>query len=579
MSTKNPFLYFNFANDEGVVKPLTFTGPTKIIETTDPNEVVTCLKQVERAINDGYYAAGYIAYEAASSFYPDLSFSAHENLPLLWFGIFKQPTESMDHNPQSFQITSWESTQSKAEYYKAFEEVHTYIKRGETDQVNFTTQMEADFSGDSFAFFKQLEEAQAANYAAFLKIDDFSILSASPELFFHLKDNKITTKPMKGTVERGKTYEEDVKNAQWLKNSEKNRHENELIVQLMKEELTKIAQQDTVKVSQKFEVEQYPTLYQMTSTVTAEVDEKISITKLFEALFPCGSITGLPKQRTMELISQHEINPRGIYCGAIGFFTPQHEAIFNVPIRTVLINHQLNKALYGVGGAITIDSTKKEEYEEIITKAAVLTESRESFSLLETLLLQNGSYFVLENHIKRLKNSARYFNYSFCEDELREMLKAIANEYSNNQWKIRVLLDQTGKISIKPKKITSLFSSKNVLLANKPIKKDNPFLYHKTTNRTVYDEHRADRKDAFDVLLWNEAKQITEFTTGNIVAEQDGVLITPPVTCGLLPGTFRGSLLKEGKIIERVIAIDDLPHLKKLWFINSVRKWVPVQLS
>lgn len=578
MTNDKPLLYFNFMNDKGT--PTVFTNPITVIQTNKLNEIDSCLHNVQIAVNKGYYAAGYLAYEAAGAFYPHIQFQQTDDIPLLWFGIFERPikmdmSNRIDH---TYHATTWKPNISIQEYNDTFDRVHTYIKEGETEQVNYTIQMEADFSGDSFAFYKQLEQSQAANYSAYINIDHRSILSASPELFFHMKDGIITTKPMKGTVERGKTYEEDRQNAQWLKNSQKNRHENELIIQLMKSELGKIAQPNTITVPNKFAIEQYPTVYQMTSTVTAKIKEGIELVKLFQALFPCGSITGQPKERTMEIISQYEQNPRGIYCGAIGYMTPDHEAIFNVPIRTVAINHKTGKAVYGVGGAITIDSTKEEEYAEVITKAKVLTEKRTPFQLLETIGLHHGKFVVLDHHINRMKQSATYFNYPFNETKLRRSLRAIAQNNKENMYRVRVLLHHSGHYSIETKKYTQTKTPAIVSLAKQPIDRNNRFLYHKTTNRTLYEQHRENTDHLFDVLLWNEEEEITEFTTGNIVIEMNGKFITPPVTCGLLPGTFRKSLLEKGKITEQTILKKDLLHCDRVWFINSVRKWVPVKL-
>lgn len=578
MREEHPLLYFNFQHKEKSVKSTIFTNPISIIQTNDPNKVEQCLHKVQQAIHDQFYVAGFISYEASASFYPNLHFKQTTNIPLVWFGIFTEPSDVDLTNKRNrpFQMTTWKPKVSIDEYNEKFDRIYSHIVEGETEQVNYTIQMESNFSGEPFSFYKQLEQAQSANYTAYIDLNHFSILSASPELFFHLKDNHILMKPMKGTVERGLTYEEDHENAIWLKHSQKNQHENELIIQLMKKELQKIAKPNTTLVPKKFEIEKYPTVYQMTSTVTAEVEQSVSMVDLFKSLFPCGSITGIPKDRTIELIHKYEQHPRGIYCGAIGFITPDNEAIFNVPIRTVLLDHHLQKATYGVGGAITIDSTKEDEYNEIVTKAKVLTAEHPSFNLLETIGLQNGKYILLEHHLARIKKSASYFDYPFDEVDLRKQLSKIAEKYTKNNYRVRVLLDQHGKYFFESDKVTLPITSPKVTLATKPIQKDNPFLYHKTTNRTIYEEHK--QSDFFDVLLWNEQEHITEFTTGNIVLEFNGELVTPPITCGLLPGTFRQSLLEKKVISEKVIRKSDLQQCENIWYINSVRKWIKVKL-
>ncbi|WP_096271407.1 aminodeoxychorismate synthase component I [Paucisalibacillus globulus] len=555
-----------------------FINPIRIIEAYTIDQVIPALRQVQDAISNGFYAAGFLTYEAAPAFEHSMKVKDSTSMPLLWFGIFESTNEvEIKKTEGSFYISDWKPNTSRENYYQSIRNIKEEIFHGNTYQVNYTIRMNANFKGDAFSYYQRLAESQSANYSAFLDIGDFQILSASPELFFHLKDQKLTTKPMKGTVGRGKTLDEDRENANWLFHSEKNRAENVMIVDLLRNDLGIIAKPGTVTVPELFSIEEYPTVYQMTSTVTCEIEEDKGILDIFKALFPCGSITGAPKISTMNIIHELESSPRHAYCGAIGYITPNNEAIFNVPIRTVLIDSNGN-ATYGVGGGITWDSNELEEYDEVMTKARVLSKSKQDIKLIETIGLKDGCLLVFENHMNRLSNSAEYFRFTCDLELIKKKTLETAQNYPVGNWKIRILLEKDGNSSIEviPEE---LIGNRNIVLAKSPINQHDIFHYHKTTNRTIYEKCLQPFPHVFDVLLWNEAGEITEFTRGNVVVELAGKLFTPPVTCGLLPGTYRKSLLDEGKIVERVISVGELNKANKIWFINSVKEWVEVQLS
>jgi len=281
----------------------------------------------------------------------------------------------------------------------------------------------------------------------------------------------------------------------------------------------------------------------------------------------------------MNIISELEQEPREVYCGAIGFITPDKEAIFNVPIRTVMIEHKSGQATYGVGGGITWDSTTEGEYQEILAKASLLKENRPEFQLLESLLLNQSNYFLLEEHLNRLKNSAQYFGFRCNLADVNNTLDEFSKQNHNGELKVRLLIAKNGNITIEGNSLKHPEAALKVLLANKPIEKDNLFLYHKTTNREIYSQFQVQKPaDIFDVLLWNEDGELTEFINGNVVLEIDGSLWTPSLKSGLLAGTFREMLLKNGEIREKTLTIADLQKSTKIWFINSVRKWLEVQL-
>lgn len=580
INKNEPFLYFNFINTNNKIEPLQFNNPIKIIKTNSSDQVLSCLTQVEQAVNNGYYAAGYLSYEAASGFNSKLTVSSNINqIPLLWFGIYTKPTRTILDSNKSFNTSSWVPTVTRDKYFHNINRIHDYIKQNTTEQVNYTIKLKSSFDGEPFAFYKQMEEAQSANYSAYLNTGDHTIMSASPELFFQLKNNVITTKPMKGTIERGKTYEEDIEKAKWLKTSSKNRTENELITKLISEELNQFTIPYTTKTTKPFDIEKYPTLYQMTSTVQGNILPEVTIVDIFKQLFPAGSITGSPKSKTMKIINSLETEPREIYCGAIGYITPDREAIFNVPIRTVLLDNKTNKLEYGVGGGITIDSEKEEEYNEVLTKAKLLTKERTTFQLLETIGIKDGKYIILDLHLKRLKNSGDYFDFDLKLNDIKMKLKNLVKIYPDNEWKVRLLVNKNGEFSVEVEQIYTSNIKKTVLLADQPIDKNNQFLYHKTTYRAIYETHQVDDDSILDVLLWNEDSEITEFTTGNIVIKLNDKLVTPPVECGLLPGTFRSQLLKNKTITEQKITKNDLTNAEEIWYINSVREWLLVELK
>lgn len=575
---QGPLLSFEFSSAKGEIEPLTFSDPHKVIIANTIEEVLPCFQMIQDAIDDGYYAAGFLSYESASAFDSAYQVSEVHSMPLLWFGIFSEPHHMSLNSTGNYSLTKWHSSVDMDEYHASIMSIKESIENGDTYQTNYTIRLNSEFRGDDIALFQKLKKAQRSNYCAYLNTGEHSILSASPELFFHLEGDQVTTRPMKGTIERGKSFAEDEANASWLYHSEKNRAENVMIVDLLRNDLGIVAEPGTVHVPKLFEIEQYPTVHQMTSTIAATISENIQLVDIFKALFPCGSITGAPKISTMEIISNLEKTPREVYCGAIGYITPNQEAIFNVPIRTVVIDQKSGHATYGVGGGITWDSTTEGEYHEVLAKASLLETDRPDFQLLESFLLKDGEYFLPEEHLTRLKKSAQYFGITFDLENTQKALHDFGRKYGLGSFKIRLLIDKNGELTLESQPITQFKTPLEVALADKPLDKNNPFLYHKTTNRAVYSSFQKKYSHVFDVLLWNEDGELTEFTNGNVVLEIDGILWTPPIDSGLLGGTYRERLLKEGTIHEKVLTIEDLRKSKQIWFINSVRKWLEVQV-
>lgn len=578
MSTLYDQIFLRFDFQPNKEQAVTFTKPLDIITTWKLEHVLDCFHKAELALQAGYYIAGYVSYEAAYGIHDACKIDhISPSMPLLWFGVFHESASHFDRETTNYTVQQWKLAETKENYSVTFTNIIEKMRKNDVEQINYTVPFYTQFSGDSYAYYKDLTRNQQGSYSAYLHIGNEQILSISPELFFHLNDHTITVKPMKGTIHRGKTYEEDVQLKHWLATSQKNKLENEMITNLMKEELSSIVESASIRIIDPFKIEQYPTVYQMTTTIEGTLKHELSITDIFKALFPPSSICGVPKRKAIELIQQFESYPRDVYCGAIGYMTPNRKALFNVPIRTVTIDRTKNIAKFGAGGAITLYSDASEEYAEILTKAKFL-QIPESFQLLETFGLVDGEYIAFHEHIKRLKNSATYFNFQIDLPAIRKQLLYIKQNYQKGDWRIRLVVDKTGKFSVE---INELKETKNcvVQLAKRPIDKNNIFHYHKTTNRTIYEEHLKEADKVFDVLLWNDQNEITEFTIGNAVVELEGKLYTPPVHCGLLAGTFREKLLKEGVVEERIIYVDELKACSNIYLINSVRQWIPVKLQ
>jgi para-aminobenzoate synthetase/4-amino-4-deoxychorismate lyase len=613
---------FDFVNEQERVEKLFFKDPIKTIVVSSIGQIPAALEEIEYYTKQGKYAAGYISYEAAPAFDPKMKVNANPKLPLLYFGIYDKPTSlssSQVSRGMNIEKIKWQSHTFKEEYKAGIDSIKEHIAKGDTYQVNYTLRLQGHSSNsyNSYNYYEQLKQAQCANYSAYLNIGRYKILSLSPELFFELKAGKyMKTKPMKGTIRRGVTLEDDLYNKDKLKHSMKDQAENVMIVDLLRNDLSKISKPNTVKVPHQFVIEKYPTVYQMTSTVTSELHEDINLFHIFKALFPCGSITGAPKLKTMEIITELEKEPREVYCGSIGFITPEGDAIFNVAIRTVILDEERKQAVYGVGGGITWDSKVGDEYQEAFDKAAVLSQPSMSFELMETMRVdeKHQRVFVVAEraeqygrHLERIEASAQYFDIPFNKEQVIQALDQYIEKVTENTndvggdinfvedakvkadlelnngsvFRLNLFLNQQGEYRFKHQPFTfnNQGQLQKVSLAKRSVFSSNPFLYHKTTYREVYNEHRNEMGDhLFDVLLWNERGELTEFTIGNLVVKQDGVSLTPPVSSGLLAGTFRASLLEQGKIQEKVLYKEELSQFEEIWLINSLRGWVQVKL-
>lgn len=559
-----------------------FHQPREILRADRHDEIRSLLERIEAAVEaDGLHAAGFIAYEGAPAFDSALQVRTPGKLPLAWFGLYPPP-ESIEAPPAGgsgdHALGEWTASVGPDAYRRAFDRIKDDIARGDTYQVNYTLRLRARFSGSPRSLFARMVHAQPSPYAAFVEAGPFAICSASPELFFALDGSRLTSRPMKGTAPRGRTLAEDQANMAWLHRSQKNRAENVMIVDMVRNDMGRIAETGSVRVPRLFHVERYPTVLQMTSTVSAET--RASLPELLAALFPCASVTGAPKVSTMRIIAELESSPRGVYTGCIGYFAPGRQAQFNVAIRTVAIDREAGTAEYGVGGGIVWDSVCEGEYAESMLKARVLTRTPPDFDLLETLLWEpDGGYFLLEEHLHRLAASAEYFCFRFSMERVREALGEHAHTLRPRPHKVRLLLKRDGQVALEALPLGDEKSGPvEVALAAAPVDPESPYLYHKTTHRKVYEAARSDHPYVDDVLMWNPDGELTESTIANLVVRRDGELLTPAASSGLLPGVFRAHLLSRGVIREAVLRAEELPEAEALYLVNSVRKWRPAVL-
>lgn len=559
---------------------LYFSDPYQIVTAESLDDVLPALREVEgRCLRDRWHAAGYLSYEAASAFDAALRTRSELGFPFLWFGLYPQPrVVSLPEPATPISGLHWEPTTDCGTYDSAIARVKDAIACGRTYQVNYTIRLQTGFTVSAWEFFLHLALGQN-RHAAYLDMERYAICSASPELFFELDGNTITCRPMKGTIARGRTTVEDREQSERLRSSLKDRAENVMIVDMIRNDLGRIADIGSVEVPKLFETERYPTLWQLTSTIRARTGA--SFAEIFTALFPCASITGAPKVSTMKLIAELEPLPRKIYTGTIGYLAPRRRARFNVAIRTALIDRVRQEAEYGIGGGIVWDSTSKGEYAEALLKARVLTAPQHRFSLLETLLwTPEAGYFLRQKHVARMLDSAEYFGIPTTEEDLEKFLEQVSSSFQTPQ-RVRLLLSRDGHFDCESIAVHGSEVEGTLIVgpARDPVDASDVFLFHKTTRRDVYEAARRGQEELDDVLLYNQAGELTEFTIGNLVAELDGRLLTPPVSCGVLAGTFRAHLLETGQIVERTIPLEQLAKCSRIFRVNSVRGWQAAEVK
>jgi len=568
-----PVIFLDSSSENDFVHSWRFDGYIETMQAFDLGEVLPTLARVEQSVADGFHAVGFISYEAASGFNPDLS--SHqpiEGFPLMWFAIFKERIEALPHSepPPEEDEVELEPHISPQNYLQNVARIKEYIACGDAYQVNYTFGMNCSFQGDPLTLYRRISAAKGGSFNACIDTGRFSLISASPELFFSLKDGVIKTRPMKGTARRGRWQEEDEAQVDTLKASPKERAENLMIVDLLRNDLGMVAKTGSVKVESLFDIETYPTLHQMTSTVTARIKEGIGLMEILAALFPCGSVTGAPKRRSMEIIKELEISPRGVYCGAIGYVAPGGEALFSVAIRTLLFDKERKQLHLGIGSGITADSDGGAEYLECTTKAAFLTPRTEEFRLIESMRLEDGSYLLLQRHLERLCCSAGFFGFSCDVVKIAKALECSA-EGRTGVHKVRLLLAKDGVCTITSEPLNISESMLKLAISSRRVDSTDRFRYHKTTCRELLDEARRERTDVDEVIFLNERGELTEGSYHNLLLKIDGQMLTPRRESGLLAGVMRRELLELGEIFEATLFPADLVRAEEIWLINSVR--------
>jgi para-aminobenzoate synthetase/4-amino-4-deoxychorismate lyase len=549
--------------------------PARVIDVRDAADLDSALHELEQlGRTHGYHAAGFITYEAGRA-YGMQTCEPDGALPLAWFALFDAANVVEIDEPSAsapYSVAALAPSVDRASFDDAFAKIRQHIADGDTYQVNYTFDLEGRFTGDPFSLFADLAATQRGQYAAYIHTGTHAICSASPELFFARADGILETRPMKGTARRGRTLAEDDAASARLRASAKERAENVMIVDMMRNDLGRIADTGTVAVRTLFDTERYPTVWQMTSTVSAR--SSASLAEILAALHPSASVTGAPKIRTMEIISELERRPRGVYTGAIGYIAPDGSAQFSVGIRTAVIDIASERLTFGVGSGIVWDSSSAAEYQECLLKAAIFERRPQVFDLLETLRWSpDGGFFLLGRHLRRMRRSAEYFQYQFDEPEILSALDRAVAAMAEPQ-RLRLLLARDGRVRVECAPLGPKSDAPARLgIAAGPIDPSNVFLFHKTTHRVMYAD--AMQPECDDVVLWTADGAVTESTLGNIVVEMGGRKVTPPADAGLLPGTFREELLERGEVVEGRVTLDDLKTASRVWIINSVREWWP----
>ncbi len=596
-----------------------FDRPSRWLVAHDPSQVASLLDAAHALAKAGQWCLGWVAYEAAPGLDAHLPVNAlPPGQPYAVWAVFDeahpwQPDAALAPHGTDWSAGPWQPDLDEASCRARIAQIHGLIEAGEVYQINLTTRLNSAFTGDSaslLACFEALRRSQPNGFGLMLDARAAcrapgAVLSVSPELFFDWDGELITTRPMKGTAARGGDERADTAAAQHLQTSTKERAENLMIVDLLRNDLSRVAEVGSVKVPSLFDVQALPTVWQMTSTITARSRPGLQLSELFAALFPCGSVTGAPKRQAMHHIARLERSPRGVYCGAVGLMQPGGRVTFNVPIRTVCVHTPPPpapwSALCGIGSGITLDATANGEILEWQAKRAFLHRAERPFQLIESLRLDQGRIPRLGEHLQRLERSARHFNWPWQETwstRIDAALQALRAQHPAGVFKARLLLHADGQLDLGCAPLTGPGSASladvdrvdpsatqqdaiEVRLAPHAMPAADDFICHKTTRREAYAAFSAwasPHPDVFDVLLFNAAGHLTEFTIGNVALELNGTWVTPPLADGLLPGVMREDLLAQGVLVERSVHVSELSRATGLALLNSVRGWLPARL-
>ncbi len=554
-----------------------FDTPRQTLVAHTIAEVRPLLDAVQALSNEGFWCVGYVRYEAAPAFDPAFQVHAADG-PLAWFGVYEQALDWPEEDAQAEAVVSWHSDITRARFDQQMQDIHRAIAAGELYQVNYTAAIEGALQGDALALFGAMRRAQPQGYAAWLNTGFEQVLSVSPELFFDWHAGHLLTRPMKGTAPRGTDAADDEALRQKLLNSPKERAENVMIVDLIRNDLSRVAQPFSVKVPSLFQIQTLPTVLQMVSDVQALSRDGTTLADVFTALFPCGSITGAPKVQAMQMIQALEPQPRGIYCGAIGVVRPGGHATFNVAIRTVTV--RATRARCGIGSGITADATANDEWQEWRHKRAFLERASQPFELLETLRLEDGHWRDAPAHLARMARAAAHFGYPFRPQQIAQALQHCVLTHPKGLWRVRLLLAAHGEPSAQVMALPMSPTHVVLQLGQTAFEAaDSEFVRFKTTRRAHYEAVAPTTPGVFDTLLWNRHGEITECTRGNVALLLQGRWVTPPLRCGLLDGIARAHYLHTHRLVEACVRVEDLPRVQALAFINSLRGWLDARLQ
>ena len=587
-----------------------FEAPREVLVAHALHEVRSVLDAVFAAAQQGRWCVGHVRYEAAPAFDAALQTHAADG-PLAWFAVYDAPQPGTDDAADAAAAAApaqvvWNDSPEREAFDAALAQIQQAIAAGELYQVNYTAPFRGTLQGSPQALFAALLRAQPGGYAAYLQAGDEQVLSMSPELFFDWQDapegGTLLARPMKGTAPRGATPEQDAQQAEHLRTAPKERAENVMIVDLLRNDMSRIALPHSVQVPALFATQALPTVWQMTSDVTARTRPGTTLTDVFAALFPCGSVTGAPKVRAMQMIRDLESTPRGVYCGAVGVVRPVEgsagpdglhrvAATFNVPIRTVVLQGPAKdagtgpdpapvRATCGIGSGITSGAGAAAEWAEWRHKRAFVERASAPFDILETLGLHDGKFHHADLHLRRMGEAAAHFGYPFNAHAVRQELQIAALQHRDGDWRVRLLLAADGSSRAQAFEMHATAQPVRLALATRPLEEaHSEFVRYKTTRRAHYAALAPTAPGVFDTVLWNAAGEITETTFGNLAARIDGVWITPPLSCGLLPGVGRALALREGRVREAVLHLDDLSRVQEWAFINSLRGWLAATLQ
>ncbi len=570
-----------------------FENPRVIIRCDRPEDILACLDRLDEAIGQGGFAAGFCAYELGYAFEPRLAGLQHSDHPgpLLWFGVFEAPHLLNGRQAAAFlrsrttgghRVSDLAPGHDETAHADAIGRIHDYIHAGDVYQVNMTFPLRFRVEGDPVSLYAALRARQRVAHGALIRTEDSHILSLSPELFFETDASMIRTRPMKGTVRRAPDPDDDAGLAAWLQRDPKNRAENLMIVDLLRNDIGRVAEIGSVRVPSLFRVETYETLHTMTSTVEARLTPGHGLRPLLKALFPCGSITGAPKIRAMEIIRELEAGPRGTYTGAVGMAGPDGSAHFNVAIRTIRID-ATGDAVMGIGGGIVADSEPSSEYQEALLKARFLMDEAEPFALIETMRgTRTGGIPLLDLHLARLAHSAQWFAMPYDERAVRTaILDKLTDQQADDALRLRLTVDWDGRIAITATPIGPEPQCRRFVLADTPIDAADPFYGHKTTRRTLYDDtHRrlTNTHDVEEVVFLNRWGEIAEGSRSTVFVERGGMLITPPLACGALPGVMRTHIMRTRPVTEQMLYPDDLRTAPRVYLANAVWGLAPAHM-